>query len=571
MAYDKLINASLLGKFLENIVRRFAQKERGIEYIRGTWTAASGTWTGVSEDEELYDGKQIILFMPFAGSGNATLNLTLADGTTTGAVNVYFESTTRFTTQKGTNSQLHLIYHESQNIGGTNYTGWWYLANRDTNDYAVHIGFNYGLWVTKTLLYRYQILLTVDETTLVPVNAVSNNTGTGKTLTAEAFDPFGGVYYYNSTTTISAGDAIGASIRTQHGLVDLRYSFNTGKTLTPNRSVYLVMEPQSDGTAKLAATPIAQSLPATEDGKLYKYLGRAYDTYRIVLYQEKPVFYFKSGEIRLWTNQTDIEGGGTITGITMNGTSMGTSGVVDLGTVITSHQDISGKVSVTGDTITGDLDITGGESFPLDSEQPLQPQSTHGINFVDENNSGAIWGSLSGYHYNTGVDRGGLMLSGGHGSSYGATNILGLYTNANGDDIVYVSSPDAWRSAMFQGTDVVPVYMGGTGQTDVESVTTISNVITAGSGFSITNATYKQWGKVAQLYFQASKTAAQTSEASMTVGTVVSGKRPAVLAGMICTDTAINYTYLAAGGTVSARGTWAAGATKTFVATYILP
>lgn len=34
---------------------------------------------------------------------------------------------------------------------------------------------------------------------------------------------------------------------------------------------------------------------------------------------------------------------GTITGIKMNGESKGTSGVVDLGTVITAHQDISGK------------------------------------------------------------------------------------------------------------------------------------------------------------------------------------------------------------------------------------
>lgn len=36
---------------------------------------------------------------------------------------------------------------------------------------------------------------------------------------------------------------------------------------------------------------------------------------------------------------------GTITGITMNGVSKGTSGVVDLGTVITQHQDISGKAN----------------------------------------------------------------------------------------------------------------------------------------------------------------------------------------------------------------------------------
>lgn len=39
---------------------------------------------------------------------------------------------------------------------------------------------------------------------------------------------------------------------------------------------------------------------------------------------------------------------GTITGITMNGSSKGTSGIVDLGTVLTAHQDISGKQ----DTIT---------------------------------------------------------------------------------------------------------------------------------------------------------------------------------------------------------------------------
>lgn len=37
---------------------------------------------------------------------------------------------------------------------------------------------------------------------------------------------------------------------------------------------------------------------------------------------------------------------GTITGITMNGSSKGTSGVVNLGTVLTAHQDISGKEDI---------------------------------------------------------------------------------------------------------------------------------------------------------------------------------------------------------------------------------
>ena len=58
---------------------------------------------------------------------------------------------------------------------------------------------------------------------------------------------------------------------------------------------------------------------------------------------------------------------GTITGIQMNGSNLGTSGIVDLGNVITSHQDLSGKQdvlisgtnikSVNGQSIMGSGDI----------------------------------------------------------------------------------------------------------------------------------------------------------------------------------------------------------------------
>lgn len=48
-----------------------------------------------------------------------------------------------------------------------------------------------------------------------------------------------------------------------------------------------------------------------------------------------------ASDITNWNSKTDNVG--TITGITMNGASKGTSGVVNLGTVLTSHQDISGK------------------------------------------------------------------------------------------------------------------------------------------------------------------------------------------------------------------------------------
>lgn len=51
----------------------------------------------------------------------------------------------------------------------------------------------------------------------------------------------------------------------------------------------------------------------------------------------------QSTDIENWNSKTSNTG--TITGITMNGVSKGTSGVVNLGTVLTEHQDISGKAN----------------------------------------------------------------------------------------------------------------------------------------------------------------------------------------------------------------------------------
>ena len=153
-------------------------RTRSIEYIRGTWTEASGTWTGISQDPSLYDGKQIILYMPFAGNGNATLNLTLNGGEaingtipSTGAKNVYFEATTRFTTHKEQNSQLHLIYHSGLQLSnGTTYEGWWYVANRDTASATDNIldGSNSGTAITYAPYNIQQSKLSFDTSSTNP-------------------------------------------------------------------------------------------------------------------------------------------------------------------------------------------------------------------------------------------------------------------------------------------------------------------------------------------------------------------------------------------------------------------
>ena len=109
-----------------------ARLDRGVQFIRGTWSSTSATWTGVTADSSLYDGKKIMLYLPYGSSGNVTLNLTLSTGSTTGAKNVYFQGTTRMSTQCNQYNQIELIYHNSLSIGGTNYQGWWNLSNKGT-------------------------------------------------------------------------------------------------------------------------------------------------------------------------------------------------------------------------------------------------------------------------------------------------------------------------------------------------------------------------------------------------------------------------------------------------------
>jgi hypothetical protein len=64
--------------------------------ITGTQTSETNAWTGSTVLEELKAGVVIAYYLPKDNSTTtaATLNLTLVDGTTTGAKSIYFEGTT---------------------------------------------------------------------------------------------------------------------------------------------------------------------------------------------------------------------------------------------------------------------------------------------------------------------------------------------------------------------------------------------------------------------------------------------------------------------------------------------
>ena len=82
---------------------------QSVAYIVGTQSAVTGNWTGVSMDTVLYEGKTIAYKLPYAGSGDASLTLTLADGSTTAAVPVYMNNT-RVTTHYPQYTVIKMTY-----------------------------------------------------------------------------------------------------------------------------------------------------------------------------------------------------------------------------------------------------------------------------------------------------------------------------------------------------------------------------------------------------------------------------------------------------------------------------
>lgn len=124
-----------------------------------------------------------------------------------------------------------------------------------------------------------------------------------------------------------------------------------------------------------------------------------------------------SSDISNWNSKTSNVG--TITGINMNGASKGTSGVVDLGTVITAHQDISGKADK-ATTLAGYGITDAASSSDLDDYLPLTGGTlSDGLRFV---NGKGVVGTLSN------GDTGGLLTL----SQYNDLLVAyGLRENAN--------------------------------------------------------------------------------------------------------------------------------------------
>ena len=262
------------------------------------------TWVGTADGvTSLYSGLRVTFKLPCAGAGGGdTLNIN-----SLGEHPLVHNVSSMLTTHYASGATISVVYDASTScsvyVNGTAsaITGCLTLRIYDANDVDTDRIY-YGMYSAATIVYPYKILFTKNDTTLLAVNA-TDSTATTKTLTTESFDPFGQVYLYYRGSSTAAGTTFpyGSLYIRYSNVIDLRYSFNAGSTLTARKNTYVVLNKQSDGTVKLDSTnPISQSLPTTEDGKLYMLLGVAYDGYRIAFYDYHPIYFYKGGSLSLY-------------------------------------------------------------------------------------------------------------------------------------------------------------------------------------------------------------------------------------------------------------------------------
>ena len=211
------------------------------------------------------------------------------------------------TTLFNINYTMLFIYDSTRISGGCWICYRGYDANTNTIGYQIR--HNSSTLPTTAKFYRYRILFTsADGTHYVPSNT-SSSTGatTSRAVNQTPIDPFGEILYYGTTTAINAEASPAAAQLWQQNVCVLGYSFNrtnAALTLTYPAPVYLKCAPQTNGSAIIDAdTPYVQSLPSTNDGKIYIFLGIAYDATHIELMVDHPVYYHDGTGIRLWTGK----------------------------------------------------------------------------------------------------------------------------------------------------------------------------------------------------------------------------------------------------------------------------
>lgn len=211
----------------------------GVYFVNGTQQAATNAWTGMMSDiASLYEGMTIAYRLPQSGTSlAATLNLTLKNGNTTGAIPVYYTGESRATNQFEAGSVIMLTYYSNSwrhADVNTHMTLKCTVSGNvsETNDYFIPVSVDGNTILTHSgyvMLYFPSDLTVTGTTTTSRMLFVQSNDGTYIRLYVDNDCTFSSV----KPRTIPAGSYL-ANIRDGYMYIDT-YGYLTGRTASYGR------------------------------------------------------------------------------------------------------------------------------------------------------------------------------------------------------------------------------------------------------------------------------------------------------------------------------------------------
>lgn len=290
-------------------------------YFPAQWTFSTGL-TAV-------DGDIITIKLPVAGHDYGVF-MSIDGGTN--YYPVVTNGTSRLTTHYAVNTYITVLFEATGSaasmfpiIGGDSRVtvtgGVWRVINfydSNSNDIGYYVRRIYpNLKVGSNKIFPYTMIMQNEDGRWESI-VTSSSTGTSKARNTHGFR-LGQVLLMYVNATYNENATVGTyNIWSLHSnLMDHRYSFNTANDSTNGttayKPVYLVGAINaSDGLFYLDTTWWTQTLPTSDDGKLYIYIGDAYDYYRLTFVDTQRIYWYKNGMIREYTQDA-----GTVTGHTV--------------------------------------------------------------------------------------------------------------------------------------------------------------------------------------------------------------------------------------------------------------
>jgi len=247
----------------------------GTEMIVGTQTTNTAAWTGVATFSELKDGLQIAYWLPYTSGSNVTLELTLPDGTTTGAIPCYFSQQQRLSTQYTAGSIVRLTYRvNAKYFSYTVAQGWWADSNYNTDTYD---RIKSGTIKAKEAISYFRFI-------------VGDDAGYFQLDTGKAFNINKPVLWL--TSTLSAGYST-TNAYLSYSSIYVRYHLSTFNG-TQGASLYIAGTLEGS-TFTPAETYLTCTPPSEDDGLTYLLLGTMTSALYVTLAPEHPLFRFVDG------------------------------------------------------------------------------------------------------------------------------------------------------------------------------------------------------------------------------------------------------------------------------------